>query len=101
MTTDNYFYFCEISQSVERKANKSSGNSKQNQERSAITTEKNERKSSFLQTVQIWRYYFSLTAYQGEVNKHVLILRTMHKDTTIANNAKKTPETVSSYNEAK
>ena len=43
----------------------------------------------------------TLTAYQRKVNKHVLILSTMHKDITIANNAKKTPETVSSYNETK
>ena len=43
----------------------------------------------------------TLTAYQGKVNKHVLILSTMHKDITIANNAKKTPETVFSYNETK
>ena len=41
----------------------------------------------------------TLTAYQGKVNKHVLT--TMHKNITIANNAKKTPETVSSYNETK
>ena len=31
----------------------------------------------------------------------MLILSTMHKDITIANNAKKIPETVSSYNETK
>ena len=43
----------------------------------------------------------TLSAYQGKVTKHVLILSTMHKDITIANNAKKKPETVSSYNEAK
>ena len=43
----------------------------------------------------------TLTAYQGKVNKHVLILSTKHKDITIANNAKKTSETVSSYNETK
>jgi len=43
----------------------------------------------------------TLTAYQGKVNKHVLILSTMHSDITIADNAKKTPETVSSYNETK
>ena len=43
----------------------------------------------------------TLTAYQGKVNKHELILSTMHKDITTANNAKKTPETVSFYNETK
>ena len=43
----------------------------------------------------------TLTAYQGKVNKHMLILSTMHKDITISNKAKKTPETVSSYNETK
>ena len=43
----------------------------------------------------------TLTAYQGKVNKHVLILRTMHKNITAANNAKKTPKTVSFYNETK
>ena len=43
----------------------------------------------------------TLTVYQGKVNKHVLILSTMHKDITIANNPKKTPETVSSCNETK
>ena len=43
----------------------------------------------------------TLTAYQGKVNENVLILSPMHKDITIANNAKKTPETVSSYNETK
>ena len=32
----------------------------------------------------------TLTAYQGKENKHVLILSTMHKDITIANNAKNT-----------
>ena len=37
----------------------------------------------------------------GKVNKHVLILSTMHKDITIVNNAKKTTETVLSYNETK
>lgn len=43
----------------------------------------------------------TLTVYQGKVKKHVLILSTMHKDITIADNEKKTPETVSSYNETK
>ena len=43
----------------------------------------------------------TLTAYQGKVNKHVLVLSTMHKDITRANNAKKIPEVVSSYNEIK
>ena len=41
------------------------------------------------------------TACQGKVNKYVLILNTMHKDITIPNNAKKTPKTVSFYNETK
>ena len=45
--------------------------------------------------------YTTLTAYEGKVNKHVLILSTMHNDITIADNAKKTPKTVSSYNETK
>ena len=43
----------------------------------------------------------TLNAYQEKVNKNVLILSTMHKDLTIANNAKKTLETISSYNETK
>ena len=43
----------------------------------------------------------TLTAHQGKVNKHVLILSTEHNDITIADNAKKTPKTVSSYNETK
>jgi len=43
----------------------------------------------------------TLNAYQGKVNKHVLILRTMHKDFTVADNKNKTPEIVSSYNETK
>ena len=43
----------------------------------------------------------TLIAYQEKVNKQVLILSTMHNDITIADNAKKTPETVSSYNETK
>ena len=41
----------------------------------------------------------TLTAYQGKVNKHVLILSTTHKGTTVVDNKKKTLETVSSYNQ--
>ena len=43
----------------------------------------------------------TLTVYQGKVNKHMLILSTMHNNITIADNSKKTPETVSSYNQTK
>ena len=43
----------------------------------------------------------TLTAYEEKVNKHVLILSTMHIDIAIADNAKKTPETVFSHNETK
>ena len=38
----------------------------------------------------------TLTAYQGKVNKHVLILSSMHQNVSIADTTKKTPETVSS-----
>ena len=57
VTTDSYFTSMKLANQLKVKANKSSGNSKQNQERSATTTEKNERRSSFLQAIQIWRYY--------------------------------------------
>ena len=43
----------------------------------------------------------TLTAYQGKMNRHVLILSTMDMDITIADIAKKTPETVFFYNETK
>ena len=43
----------------------------------------------------------TLTAYQEKVHKHVLKLIMMHKDITIVNNAKKTPQPVSSCNEKK
>ena len=44
------FYLCETSHSTERKANESFGNSKENQERSAATFEK-DRRASFLQGI--------------------------------------------------
>ena len=43
----------------------------------------------------------TLTAYQEKVHKHVLKLSMMHKYIIIADNAKKTPQPVSSYNETK
>ena len=90
-----------MSQSVERKTNKSSGNRKQNQERSAIIIpiEKNDKDLHSCKPSKSGE--ITLTAYLGKVNKHVLMFSTMHNDITIANNAKKTPETVSSYNETK
>ena len=36
----------------------------------------------------------TLTAYQGRVNKLVLILSTIHKDITVTDNSKKATETV-------
>jgi len=41
----------------------------------------------------------TLAVYQGMVNKHVLILSTMHKDITVADKTKKTTQAVSSYRE--
>ena len=42
-----------------------------------------------------------LTVYQGIPKKNVLLLRTLHTDVAIADNKKKTPETVKCYNETK
>ena len=43
-----------------------------------------------------------LTVYQGKRKKNVLLLSTLHADaTTIADNQKKTPETVKCYNDTK
>ena len=36
--------------------------------------------------------------YQGKRKKNVLLLSTLHADATIADNQKKTPETVKCYN---
>ena len=42
-----------------------------------------------------------LTVYQGKRKKNVLLLSTLHEDATIADNQKKTPETVKCYNDTK
>ena len=42
-----------------------------------------------------------LTVYQGKRKKNVLLLSTLHADTTIADNQKKTSETVKCYNDTK
>jgi hypothetical protein len=43
----------------------------------------------------------TLTIYQGKKKKNVIILSSMHSNVTISSNEKKTPETVSFYNETK
>ena len=42
-----------------------------------------------------------LTVYQGKRKKNVVLLSTLHADATIADNQKKTPETVKCYNDTK
>ena len=61
-----------------KKANKSSGNNKQNPEESAAIFEKDERRASFLQAYKSGDA--TLTACQGKVNQHVLIFTTRHND---------------------
>ena len=43
----------------------------------------------------------TMTVYQGKSKKNVAILSTLHQNITIADNAKKTPESVKAYNDAK
>lgn len=43
----------------------------------------------------------TLTAYQCKKKKNVIILSSMHSNINIANNSKKTPETITFYNETK
>ena len=42
-----------------------------------------------------------MTAYQGKTKKNVAIFSTLHQYITIADNAKKTPESVKTYNDTK
>ena len=42
-----------------------------------------------------------MTVYQGKTKKNVAILSTLHQNITIADNAKKTPESVKAYNNTK
>ena len=43
----------------------------------------------------------TMTVYQGKTKKNVAILSTLHQNITIADNAKKTPESVKAYNDTK
>ena len=43
----------------------------------------------------------TITVYQGKTKKNVAILSTLHQSITIADNAKKTPESVKAYNVTK
>jgi hypothetical protein len=42
-----------------------------------------------------------LTEYQGKVNKHVLLLSSLHTNVNTAKLKRKTPETVAFYNSTK
>ena len=66
VTTDSHFTSVKLANQLKENQTKSFGNSKQNQERSAITIEKNERRFSFLQAIQIWRYYSNCIPGKGE-----------------------------------
>ena len=50
------------------------------------------KRALFLQAINSG--YIALTAYQGKMNKHVLILSTMQTNVSVADNAKKTREIV-------
>ena len=99
VTTDSYFTSVKLANQLKEKQTSLLGTVNK------IRTEVPLPLKKMKEDLHSWKLYKSgditLTAYQGKVNKHMLMLSTMHKDITIANNAKKTPKTVSSYNETK
>ena len=50
---------------------------------------------------QLHHVCVAMTVYQGKTEKNVAILSTFHQNIIIADNAKKTPESVKAYNDTK
>ena len=98
VTTDSYFTSVKLASQSKEKQTSLLGTVNKIRKKVPLPL----RKMEDLYSCQLYKAGdITLTAYQGKVNKHVLILSTMHKDITIPNNAKKIPETVSCYNETK
>ena len=99
VTTDGYFTSVKLANQLKEKQTSLLGTVKKIRKEVPLSLRKTKKD---LHSCKLYKSGdIALTACQEKLNKHVLILSAMHKDYTIANNAKKTPETVSFYNETK
>ena len=99
ITTDNYFTSVKLANLLKSKNTSLLGTL--NKIRKGVPCEiKNMRDEQY--TTKLYKSNdILLTVYQGKPKKNVLLLSTLHTDITIAENQKKTTETVRCYNETK
>lgn len=99
VTTDNFFTSLRLSE--ELKAKKTSIVGTMNRIRREIPNEVKTMKIPLYSTIVLRNQSTSLTVYQCKPSKNVLLLSTVHRNVTCADNKKKTPETIQYYNATK
>ena len=100
ITTDNYFTSVKLAKLLKSKNTSLLGTL--NKMRRKVPSElKNMRDQQFATKLYKSDDDVLLSVYQGKRKKNVLLLSTLLADATIADNQKKTPETVKCYNDTK
>ena len=99
MTTDNYF--TSIKLATELQKYKTSLLGTVNRIRKEVPAVVQHMKEPLYSTTLYKSGDVTMTVYQGKTKKNVAILSTLHQNITIADNAKKTPESVKAYNDTK
>ena len=99
VTTDNYF--TSIKLATELQKYKTSLLGTVNRIRKEVPAVVKHMKEPLYSTTLHKSDNVTMTVYQGKTKKNVAILSTLHQNITIADNAKKTPESVKAYNDTK
>ena len=99
ITADNYFSSMKLAEKL--RVAKTSYVGTVNKKRREIPTEVKNSKALLYESQLLKSGSMTLTMYQGKVKKNVLILSSLHPFIDIADNPKKTPETIQFYNATK
>ena len=100
ITTDNHFTLVKLAKLLKSKNTSLLGTL--NKMRREVPSElKSMRDEQFTTKLYKSDDDILLSVYQGKRKKNVLLLSTLHADATMADNQKKTPETVKCYNDTK
>ncbi|KAJ8876646.1 hypothetical protein PR048_021091 [Dryococelus australis] len=99
VTMDNFFTFLKLSRLLNDKKTSLLGTV--NGTRSEVPPTAKNFKQQLYATYVYKHKDTTLTVYQGKVNKNVILLSLLHPSVNIAENEKKTPDTIQYYNTTK
>ena len=99
MTTDNYFTSIKLATELQKYKTSLSGTV--NRIRKEVPAVVKHMKEPLYSTTLYKSGDVTMTIYQGKIKKNVAILSTLHQNITIADDAKKTPESVKAFNDIK